>query len=433
MYSDGKREKMTGILYILVTGIMFLLILAGKAVSKIEYWNLYGSEGKNAAWDAKEAYPFEEEEEGTAPQIFLKLKDGIAKIEGKIEAAATENFRWRMPFVLAKKSFEKWIGMDMAASSADGGNDMASVSDIIVRYGEESLGWVFDHVDISEGIDRLVRFGCAMKEQGRNFLFFENPEKYAETEGFPDYSEEKNKELQEAFRKSGLDMITSKELEEAYPHELSEMYYRTDHHWMPESAIWADGILCSYLNEHFGYSLDVSVFDPGNYKAEKDGSVWFGSQGREVTQVYAEPEDFYIVTPVFDTDLEVFISGENEHTRGSIQETLFNYEVLQEKSLYKKSSYVMYGYGDQAWIRIHNNQITSGKRILMIKTSFADTMYPFLAAAAEDLDVVDLRYFDGSLETFIKETDPDTVIVQYGLGVFQTEDFTSSLSAFNFQ
>ena len=40
-------------------------------------------------------------------------------------------------------------------------------------------------------------------------------------------------------------------------------------------------------------------------------------------------------------------------------------------------------------------------------------MIPFLALGVEDFRAVDLRHFTGSLQAFIQEEKPDTVLVEY--------------------
>lgn len=92
--------------------------------------------------------------------------------------------------------------------------------------------------------------------------------------------------------------------------------------------------------------------------------------------------------------------------------------------------YGSYGYGDVALFSVHNENVHDGSRVLIIKESFADVVYPFFAEAVEYLDVIDLRAFSYSLERYIDKTDPDTVIVIYGTQAFEGE---SSDSAFDFR
>ena len=155
----------------------------------------------------------------------------------------------------------------------------------------------------------------------------------------------------------------------------------------------------------------------------------FGSQGRKVTQVYAEPERLPIVAPRYETDLTVFNSKLKATTSGNIQATLFNYDTFKEKNLYKASYYSFYYYGSNPLFQIHNNQRHDGKRILVIKESQANVMIPYMCNMAEYVDVIDLRHFNGSLRAFIKANKPDCVILVYGasgFGGYDPEKFAMS-------
>ena len=49
------------------------------------------------------------------------------------------------------------------------------------------------------------------------------------------------------------------------------------------------------------------------------------------------------------------------------------------------------------------------------------------------MDVIDLRSFDGSLETYINMSKPDTVILLYNPGVEGKIDWDSHTSLFDFR
>ena len=55
----------------------------------------------------------------------------------------------------------------------------------------------------------------------------------------------------------------------------------------------------------------------------------------------------------------------------------------------------------------------SDRKLLVIKDSFGDTMMPLLSLGCHNLTVVDIRHFNGSLRTLIKDTRPDAVLVIY--------------------
>ena len=168
------------------------------------------------------------------------------------------------------------------------------------------------------------------------------------------------------------------------------------------------------MNDNYNYNIDTSLFDMENYDTKILEKHFLGSQGKKVTTAYTSCEDFPIIVPKYATDLEVFNSRLNKTVKGSIQETLFDYSALVG-SIYSGNDYVFYGYGEQGLLTVKNADIHDGRHILIIKTSFADCMYPYLAAAVEHMDIIDARYFKGSLQTFINKTKPDTVIMIYGV------------------
>ena len=343
-------------------------------------------------------------------------------MEQKTESYVSESFYFRMPFVLIKKWSDKAVGIDMTTSLCVAENDLKDCEDVVLPYKDDYLGFVVDDMDISERINNLTDFGTQMENEGRNFLFFEVPGKYGENVVYSSYLEKKENEIKQAFEEEGLDIFRVSDVIKEQQIDDTTLFFKTDHHWLPSAGIWADKLLCEEFNKRYHYNIDTSIFDMENYDVSILKNFSLGSQGKKVTEVYCEKEDFPVIYPKYDTDLEVFVSLRNDSVHGSIAETLLDKSAFDETNIYKRYDYTFYGYGDNALITIHNNEIHDGSRVLMIKISFADSMYPYLSAVFEDLDVIDLRAFNGSLQSYIKETNPDTVVVVYGVTSFFGED-----------
>ncbi len=160
------------------------------------------------------------------------------------------------------------------------------------------------------------------------------------------------------------------------------------------------------------------MFDIDNYDIQYNTIPFIGTLGRKVTTVYTEPELMPLLMPKYETDLEVFVSELNSTKTGTIEETLFDYDKLQRSRKYLQRQYRFYGYGDQALIEIHNNNLNDGKRVLVVKESYADCMVPYLSNLAENISVIDPRHFDGSVVSYIEKNDPDAVIFVYSAGTF---------------
>ena len=83
---------------------------------------------------------------------------------------------------------------------------------------------------------------------------------------------------------------------------------------------------------------------------------------------------------------------------------------LERIDYYNSNPYSAYNYGDKALIHVKNNNVNDGKRLLVIKNSYANPMTFFLSTGVDKMDIIDLRLFNGSLQTYIDKYEPDTVL-----------------------
>lgn len=368
-------------------------------------------------YDTLEAYPFED---GGNPKRTDSQRSGVLGLidyaEDKFDIYTKDNYILQSACLWLTKIIDKnIIRLDMSLSVSDGENVIGDFDDIVVPFENDSLGYLIDTADVSEQTENIVEFGTRMKNEGRNFLYLMPPGKYAGNEIYHDYSEQAYEYIIKTLSDANLDVLDIKKIIDECKIDFNSLFFKTDHHWLPTTGIWADKLLAEYLNSNYDYSIDTSLFEQDNYDVTVLKNNYLGSQGVKVSTVYAKPDDFPIVIPKFETDFVVLNSYLNSTKQGSIQQTLFDYSALEQENLYKRCSYDLYGYGNRELIRIHNNNVKDGKRVLFIKTSQANVMYPFFAAGVEYVDVVDLRSFRGSLQTFIKETNPDTVVIVYGV------------------
>ena len=72
--------------------------------------------------------------------------------------------------------------------------------------------------------------------------------------------------------------------------------------------------------------------------------------------------------------------------------------------------------GDAGFVSIRNLLRDDGLHIVMFKDSFADCMAPYLALCCAQIDLIDLRYYEGSSLDYIVRTKPDAVCVSMFVG-----------------
>ena len=102
------------------------------------------------------------------------------------------------------------------------------------------------------------------------------------------------------------------------------------------------------------------------------------------------------------------------HLNGEIHQTLFDESALSSNDYYR-----CFLHGNHDYAQIFNPE-ASGK-ILFIKDSYANSVIPFIAAFFGQTDIIDLRFFNGSLKTIIEEEGYDHIIFLENFDQFQSQ------------
>ena len=177
------------------------------------------------------------------------------------------------------------------------------------------------------------------------------------------------------------------------------LYYRTDHHWTSEGAYRAYCLLMEELGqssvprddftvEQISGFYGTSYSKSGLWLTEPDTlELWTGSDIQAVTTVY----DANRADPV-------------------TREGMFFREYLEDAD-----KYPVFLSGNHARVHIETNA-DSGKRLLVIKDSYAHALAPFLAEAYSTIDLIDLRYFkQQTISSWLEENPADEILLVYGL------------------
>lgn len=177
------------------------------------------------------------------------------------------------------------------------------------------------------------------------------------------------------------------------------IYYNTDHHWTSLGAYYG----YSTLSEELGFNKkDLNLYDRKVVSSSFSG-----------TNVSAS--GFYRFTP---DSMEIFVPENDEisilnySTGEAVKTGLYADEFLDKKDKYK-----FFLGGNTPLIEIENKNAPQ-KSILVIRDSFFDSLLPFLIDEYSNISVVDLRYFNESLNEYINEHDFNQILIIYGIRNF---------------
>lgn len=172
-------------------------------------------------------------------------------------------------------------------------------------------------------------------------------------------------------------------------HESETIYYRTDHHWTSLGAY--------YGYQHWANDLG---FDELDFDVKTLSETFLGTLHSKINlAVKADTLEQYI--PQNATTYDVLINQTNEMSG------LYDYDKLETKDQYG----VFFG-GNYGQIEITPSQGGSGN-LLVIKDSFANAMVPMIVNHYEKTFMLDLRHYNGSVESFMAENDITDVLVLY--------------------
>ena len=190
-------------------------------------------------------------------------------------------------------------------------------------------------------------------------------------------------------------------------HNDEYIYYKTDHHWTSAGAclaydVWSertggeaeteDGLVKNVVSDKFRGSLYSKILDADSaydeiwtYGLQKDDA--FGSKDCTVTIDEKQQLD----------------------------------SIYDDKMLQKKDKYAYFLSGNYGQVHIQNQKAASkakGKNILIIKDSFANSFVPFATQDYENIYMVDLRYYNGDMKSYLQEHNITDVLVLYNISNF---------------
>lgn len=168
------------------------------------------------------------------------------------------------------------------------------------------------------------------------------------------------------------------------------IYYKTDHHWTTYGAYLA---YCSFIE-----SIGMKPINL-NYYNSNEINGFYGSY-------FSKAKPFNISSDIIKyydfEDLEMNILGEE------VYNSIYDFSKINSRDKYS-----MFIRGNNALTIINNKNLKNGKKILVIKDSFANSLVPFLTQNFEEVHIIDLRSFNIKISNYMEENDFDNILVLY--------------------
>lgn len=180
------------------------------------------------------------------------------------------------------------------------------------------------------------------------------------------------------------------------------IYYKTDHHWTSLGAYLG----YSAASRSLGYqTISLNSFDIQHASHDFYGTLYskviYDKTGPDTIDYYSYPKGTTVSKVVVDT-------GSSKKNYDS----MYFREYLSQKDKY--SSFLG---SNQPFVTVHSNA-KSGKKLLVIKDSYANSLVPFLTQHYSEITMVDLRYINVNLNEKLSLDDYDQILFAYNVESF---------------
>ncbi len=432
---ENNIKKIGSLIVIIILIIMLILVILCTSASILYKLNIkndiirilsihttYESPNDIIEINWKEKYPIDDANNQIANKknVFQKINEKFNLIKEKIENKTAEGILGYEKFIEISYFYDKTI-----AYTLKNNNDVDSriqVGDYFCKLELQPNA----QYNIDKKAKQIEEFAQELSQKNIGYIYVQAPHKIEKNNNYISkiYKNSVNDNVDELLNKlkEKIDYLDLREQITATGWNYLDMFFKTDHHWKPETGIWATGEIIDKLNKDYNFNIDKDLIcNMDNYNKQVL-HTFLGSDGRNVTLANAKLEDISIITPKYKTNFNVNIPDKKFSKTGLFEDTLLNKEKMKFINPYNSIHYAIYLHENRPLVEIHNENNKDGKKILFINDSFAHVVIPYISLGVEYVSKIDLRVFDGSIKAYIEEYKPDVVITLLYPGCISIEE-----------
>ncbi len=184
-------------------------------------------------------------------------------------------------------------------------------------------------------------------------------------------------------------------------HKDEYIYYKTDHHWT------ADGVYYAY--EAFCKAAQLDALAKSDFDIKTVSDEFYGTSYSKARLWTTTPDALKAYIPK--TAHSYVLTMDGEKSRDSL---------YFEEYLGKRDKYSYYIGGNNPVVTIASG-VGTNRRLLIIKDSYAHCFAPLAANHFDFVCLLDLRYYNGKIDDYIKENGITDVLILYGMETLQND------------
>ena len=181
-------------------------------------------------------------------------------------------------------------------------------------------------------------------------------------------------------------------------HNNEQLYFKTDHHWTMRGAYVA--------YREAAKAMGIKPYEEDDFRIETVSDNFYGTLHSKVNTIGVEPDKIEVYLPKFETTQTV------TYEDGRQSDSLYEWDYLE-----KKDKYSLFLDGNHALVKI-KTAVGNGRKLAVVKDSYAHAFIPFLANHFEEIHVLDLRYYHSDVLTYLNDQNISEVLFLYNIANF---------------
>lgn len=194
-----------------------------------------------------------------------------------------------------------------------------------------------------------------------------------------------------------------------YAEREQHVFYKTDHHWTTKGAYIAYLELCRQMG--------LTPQKEAEFNIQQVTDEFYGSLYSKSGFRHIQPDSLQLYLPKDQEKYTVTYVDEEKTT-----DSLYAMEQLQ-----RKDKYAVFLNGNHARIHIKTAN-PSGRKLLVVKDSYANSLIPFLLKHYSEIHMVDLRYYEGDLASLANEQGIQDMLLLYNANTFFEDPSITNLT-----
>ncbi|MGE7624057.1 DHHW family protein [Viridibacillus sp. NPDC096237] len=186
------------------------------------------------------------------------------------------------------------------------------------------------------------------------------------------------------------------------------IYYKTDHHWTTKGAY--------YAYQELSKNMKFTSTKNESFNIKKITNSFYGSLYSKAGFRNIDPDS-----------IELYQSKKDKYKVEYIDENKTSTSLYEMNNIKKKDKYTVFLNGNHPLMKITTDN-KNEKKLLIVKDSYANSFLPFLLSHFSEIHVVDLRYYNESLNMLMQKNKINDMLLLYNTNTFFEDSSINALS-----